>query len=217
MRDHESQRSVLDFPLVRIGILTALDEEYAACTRIFDPDSTGVELERRATSGTLTCRICSIPANHGGNHIVAITRTPAMGNTASAIAANILMQHCPRIDAVIMCGIAGAVPHPTKQEHHVRLGDIVVSNAQGIVGYDFGKQRDPGRIAHDPFAGFEFRGAPRPPCSNLLAAVGRIRSEELLLNRKASREWEKKNRRVLAEYGRRSRMETPDSEEGQAY
>lgn len=188
----KSPRKGLDFEDVTIGILTALEEEYIACKMIFDPNESGAEKERKATSGTLNCWICKVQAISGGNHVVAITLLSHVGNTGAAIAANILLQHCPSIGSLIMCGIAGAVPHPTDQEHHVRLGDIVVSSGSGIIQYDFGKQRDPLRDPTDPFRGFEFRPPPRPPCPNLLAAVQRMHAAEKILGRGTSREWEKK-------------------------
>lgn len=107
-----------------------------------------------------------------------------------------------------MCGIAGAVPHPCKPEDHVRLGDIVVSDGDGMVQYDRGKQRDPQIVASptgnssneehsEPFAGFEARFPPRPPCPNLLAAVKRMRAEEMRLAPRDHREWETKIKRFL--------------------
>ena len=208
---------------VTIGILTALEEEYAACQDVFDPGRDRAEENRRATSGTMTCWLCRIRA-HGGQHIVAISLVPDMGNNAAAIAANILLQHCPEICHLIMCGIAGAVPHPEKPEDHVRLGDIVVSSGMGVIQYDRGKQRDlrksvpPGpnstdrghwiaRTLHwlkswcarqgDSFAGFEFRGPPRPPCPILLHAVKLMHAEEELLGPRDCREWDSKIREFL--------------------
>jgi len=188
----DSSPAQLEFSDVTIGILTALEEEYVACREIFDPDRRrGVEKHRLATSGTLTCWLCPVSAKHGGNHVVAIMRLLNMGNTAAAIGANILLQHCDSLKYLIMCGIAGAVPHPTKPEDHVRLGDIVVSDRLGIVQYDFGKQRDPRKVKDDPFAGFEFRPPPRPPCPDLLETVNRVHEDEILLQRDESRAWEK--------------------------
>jgi nucleoside phosphorylase len=198
-----------DFSHVTIGVLTALEEEYAACKGILDPDKNGIELEKRATSGTLTCWLCSIPARFGGTHIVAITRTTGMGNTASAIAANILFQHCEAIQFLIMCGIAGAVPNSSNHEQHVRLGDIVVSGSPGIVQYDFGKLRDARRVNNDLFSGFEFRLQPRPPCPKLLAAVGRMHSDERLLSRDTPREWERKIESFLSRLDKRTPWKRP--------
>lgn len=132
----------LDVASVTIGVLTALEEEYAACLDVFDPDHTGTQTTRRATSGTMSCWLCRVQARYGGQHVVAISLLPDMGNNAAAIAANILLQHCPETCYLIMCGIAGAVPCPEKAEEHVRLGDIVVSSGAGVIQYDRGKQRD---------------------------------------------------------------------------
>ncbi len=195
-----SEEPQLEFRHVTIGVLTALEEEYSACLGIFDPDQQGIERQKRSTSGALTCWLCFIPSKHGGEHVVAITRLPSMGNTAAAIAANILLQHCEAIESLIMCGIAGAVPHPGKPEDHVRLGDIVVSGPPGIIQYDFGKQRDPHRTNDDPFTGFEFRGTARPPCPQLLAAVGNMHSRERLLGHQDLRDWDKKINEFLRRF-----------------
>jgi nucleoside phosphorylase len=121
---NESIEQQIPFADVTIGILTALKEEYAACRGVFDPDESGVERTARATSGTFTAWLCNIQARNGGSHVVAISLLTDMGNNAAAIGANILLQHCPNVRFLIMCGIAGAVPHPDKPEDHVRLGDI---------------------------------------------------------------------------------------------
>ena len=93
---------------VTIGILTALEVEYAACREVFDPGRCGAERQCRATSGTFTCWLCRVADRRGGGiHVVAITLLPDMGNNAAAIAANILLQHCPKTQYLIMCGIAG--------------------------------------------------------------------------------------------------------------
>ena len=155
-----------------------------------------MEVSRDATSGQLNCWLCQVKPKHGvGEHVVAITLLPDMGNNAAAIAANILLQHCSQLRYLIMCGIAGAVPNLSKAEEHVRLGDIVVSDNVGIIQYERGKQRDPrtsSGLASDPLAGLEFRGPPRPPCPNLLSAVRRIHAEEERIGPKHFRDWEKK-------------------------
>ena len=205
----------LDFNDVTIGILTALEEEYAACKSIFDPDGRGVERSRRATSGHLMCWVCDIPSQHNGTHVVGISLLPDMGNIAAALAANILLQHCNQIKYLLMCGIAGAVPQPDKAEDHVRLGDIVVSGHHGVVHYSRGKQRDPRAVQHtvstassvslagdtladrssvqvelDPFAGFDFRFCPRPPSAELLAVVKGMHADERMLKPTDPRSWD---------------------------
>lgn len=190
----------LELSFVTIGILTVLSEEYAACKAIFDPEGTGTERDFLANNGRLTCWVCRINARFGGQHVVAIARAPDAGNNSGAIASCLLLQCCPEMRYLILCGIAGAVPHPQKPEDHVRLGDIVVSNRDGVIQYDFGKQRDvrspeplsDQRNVADAFQGFELRSLPRPPCPHLLAAVGRMHADEEQLGPKDRREWEKK-------------------------
>tara|TARA_R110002167_G_scaffold22388_2_gene80263 strand:- start:6828 stop:8372 length:1545 start_codon:yes stop_codon:yes gene_type:complete len=182
----------LDFPNVTIGVITALKEEYSACKEIFDPKHEGSEKSKRATSGSLRCWLCRIESKHGGEHIVAITLLPSMGNNAASIGANILLQHCDQISKVIMCGIAGGVPNPDKAEDHVRLGDIVVSNEKGIIQYDRGKQRSTAHEINDPnpLSGFEFRGTTTRPCNDMLEAVDMIHADEILLGKDDIRDWE---------------------------
>lgn len=194
--DDGSSKGSPDLTLVdvTIGVLTALEEEYAACRLMFDPEEKGASVQRVATSGHLTCWLCQVDSKHGGAHIVAISMLPDMGNNAAAIAANILLQHCPAIKHLIMCGIAGGTPHPTKASDHVRLGDIVVCSAQGVIQYDRGKKRVaptslPG-AASDPFAGFELRSPPRAPCPVLLGAVKWLHSDETLLGKTSLRPWD---------------------------
>lgn len=218
----EQLATPLDFEDVTIGVLTALEEEYIACKEVFDPNHMGEEKQKRATSGELRCWLCTVPSKFGGNHVVAITMLLDMGNTAAAIAANILLQHCPAIDHLIMCGIAGAVPNTREWDVHVRLGDIVVSDDSGIIQYDRGKQRDPRRscvgasaesslvtIFNDPFAGFDFRGAHRPPSPTLLNAVKHMHAEELLLERSELRPWECKVANFLRSCKTRDAWERP--------
>lgn len=188
-----------------IGVLTALEEEYAACLDVFDPDRQGAEHHASGTLGAFTCWLCQVaPRRGGGSHVIAITLLPDMGNNAAAIAATALLQHCPDTRYLIMCGIAGAVPHPERSEDHVRLGDIVVSSQQGVIQYDRGKQRDPQQhspmesgATRDPLAGFEFRNSPRAPSRDLLDAVRRMHADEHSLGPDEHRDWEEKIRDFL--------------------
>ena len=68
----------------------------------------------------------------------------------------------PTVKSVLMVGIAGGVPDPTKPDEHVRLGDVVVSDRYGVVQYDYVKH-----TAEE----VKVRSAPRPPSSKLLHYV----------------------------------------------
>lgn len=141
---------------VTIGILTALEEEYAACRGVFDPRGEGSLKSTRSNSGPFNCWLCAVPAPDDSEHVIAILMLPGMGNNSAAIGASNLLHYCPNVKFLIMCGIAGAVPNPSKAEEHVRLGDIVVTDENGVIQYDRGKQRDP-RIVSRALDGEELR------------------------------------------------------------
>lgn len=42
----------------------------------------------------------------------------------------------PNVEDVLMVGIAGGIPLTTAPAEHVRLGDVVVSNKEGVIQYD---------------------------------------------------------------------------------
>lgn len=219
--NNAASKQKIDLDNVTFGVITALAEEYIACKEIFDPENTGEEIQRKATSGMFRCWLCCIKSTKGnGSHYIAITLLPKMGNNASGIAANILLQHCKNTRYLIMCGIAGAVPNPKKAEDHVRLGDIVVSDGKGVIQYDLGKQRDPytdkskqisstSSSLDDPLAGFEFRSNTIPPCAELLHAVHMLHAEEMLLDPNDVREWEKKTTRFLHDCGNQKGWKRP--------
>lgn len=154
--------------LATIGIITALPEEFAAVFKVLDCSETisapGVGAGRKYAIATVT-------NNDGKTHIVAITLLSDMGNNSAAIRASLMKVHCPNVEHIIMTGIAGAVPNPAKPDEHVRLGDIVVSDRQGIVQYDLDKE-SPIETEH--------RHPPRPPSASLLEAHRLLSSKALL-------------------------------------
>jgi len=122
--------------LVTIGIITALPHEFGAVkallenTREHFVDGRGAG--RRYWLG-------EVPAANGGSNTVALALLPDTGNTIASTRATLLLEHFQNAQAIIMTGIAGGVPFPEKAEHHVRLGDIIVSNRYGVVQYDYVK------------------------------------------------------------------------------
>jgi nucleoside phosphorylase len=62
-----------------------------------------------------------------------------MGNNMAAARATLLREHFPAVEAILMVGIAGAVPAPHKPDDHVRFGDIVISDKCRVVQYDMVK------------------------------------------------------------------------------
>ena len=119
-----------------IGIITALEKEYVAVQAVFED---GRDEKKPGAGAGRRYWLTDIGDSEGNPQTVAVTLAD-MGNNAATFRATNMLSHYPSIRSIIMCGIAGGVPHPTKGEDHVRLGDIVISNKKGIVQYDFDKE-----------------------------------------------------------------------------
>jgi nucleoside phosphorylase len=158
-----------------IGIITALPKEYAAVSILLDNKKDKYKVPGSGASR----RYClgEIPTEEGNKHSLVLANA-GMGNNIAATRASLLLEHFSNVKSIIMVGIAGGVPNPDKVDDHVRLGDIVVSNENGIIQYDLIKQEIQ-EITH--------RNPPRPPSASLLEAVKYLEAEEILGNRP----WEK--------------------------
>ena len=151
-----------------IGIVTALPKERAAVRLVFGCDQArpvAAPRSRMRASYDVT-RLESIT---GGTHVIAISSLVDMGNNFSAAGTNQLLADCPNVGLVLMVGIAGAIPSPTEPEHHVRLGDIVVSSASGVVQFDIGKRNS--------ITDFKYRGTETRPAAALLNCVRNLQAE----------------------------------------
>jgi nucleoside phosphorylase len=148
-----------------IGLITALPKEYNAVKAVLDiprPFTVpGRGAGRRYTLG-------QVPTSNGGSHYVVLALA-AKGNNIAATRATRLLSHFPNVDSIIMVGIAGGIPYPSKPDEHVRLGDIVISDYRGVVKYDFDKETVTESIPRHP---------PRPPSASLLEAVELLQAEE---------------------------------------
>ncbi len=99
----------------------------------------------------------------GGATRRVLIATSGMGNNSAAIVAtHALRSFHDDIGHVIMVGIAGGCPSPSKPDDHVRLGDIVVLNEQGLLQYDFTKRTAQGDA---------IRRSPQLPSKALLEAA----------------------------------------------
>lgn len=157
-----------------IGIVTALEKEFAAVKALLD------NKEDRTISGRGAGRrycLGEVPSVDSHKHLVVLALAD-MGNNAATTRATLLLQHFPTIDYIIMVGIAGGVPHPDKPDEHVRLGDVVVSNQKGVIQYDFFTENAENKIT--------YRHSPRPPSATLLEGVRLLRAAEL----KGQRPWD---------------------------
>jgi nucleoside phosphorylase len=162
-----------------VGILTALPLEAAAVRAVFN------EPPRLDVPGSGPGRaywLAQFPSPRGGTHRVVIAQAD-MGNNVAAIRASLLLTHFATVESIIMCGIAGGIPHPGKPPDHVRLGDIVVSNLKGVVQYDLVKRarRKKGAPVFE-----EVRASGHRPSAALSEAVRILEANRLL----GERPWE---------------------------
>jgi formylglycine-generating enzyme required for sulfatase activity/nucleoside phosphorylase/tRNA A-37 threonylcarbamoyl transferase component Bud32 len=162
-----------DRPSPTVGILTALPHETAAVRTVLGEPP---PLHVAGAGAGRTYWLARLPSTHGGEHQVIVAQAD-MGNHSAAIRASLLLAHFPSVESIVMCGIAGGIPNPTKAEEHVRLGDVVVSNQKGVVQYDFVKRT--GKRKRVPVAE-EVRAAPRPPSATLLEAVRVLEADRYL-------------------------------------
>jgi nucleoside phosphorylase len=155
-----------------IGVITALPEEFAAVCEVLECKE---PVDLSGYGGGRKYSIGSVTSHTGARHAIAVALLTDMGNNSAAIRATQMMGHCKHIDHIIMTGIAGAVPYPEKPEHHVRLGDIVVSDCYGVVQYDLTKES----LDKRKRTKITVRNKPRPPGASLIDAVNWLIAEEM--------------------------------------
>ncbi len=155
-------------PLARVtfGVITALTEELAAARDIFDDPAA---MRAKRTGPGKIYFLAELVNRFEEIHVVAIASCFEMGTGAAVYRAKQMIDDCPNLRYVIMCGIAGAVPDVNDAESHVRLGDIVVSGRGGVIQHDLGKTRGDGS--------FECTADPMMPSEELLEVVGTLESD----------------------------------------
>jgi nucleoside phosphorylase len=150
-----------------VGWVCALPVELAAAQEMLDEEHRDLERDLADNDENLYA-LGSI-----GGHNVAIVCLPAgrIGNNPAAAVATQMRATFKKIRFGLMVGIGGGVP---SAEADVRLGDVVVSQPHGtfagVVQYDMGKTTP---------SGFERTGSLNSPPQILLAAVARVRANEL--------------------------------------
>jgi nucleoside phosphorylase len=171
----EPKKSVEDLrKMASIGVITALEKEFAAVKAML-PES--VEWTAAGTGAGRRYLLSRVPAASGGDHVVAVALMNDMGNNSAAVRATQLLGHFPKIDHIVMCGIAGGIPTPSMPGKFAHLGDVVVSDQFGLIQYDFLKVAPLEIVVRD---------RPRPPDAELLEALKYLRVEEL----EGKRRWE---------------------------
>ena len=169
----------------QIGIITALPEEFAAVQLVLGETRT---VSAAGTGAGRRYLLATLRTTSGSFISVAIALMTDMGNNQAAIRAAAMLTHCPNVKHIIMCGIAGAVPNSEKAENHVRLGDIVVSDRNGVIQYDLTKETPTQVIERYP---------PRPPAAVLLETHKHLIAGEL----QGDRPWLKELETTLGRVG----------------
>lgn len=141
-----------------ILIVTALPKEFDMMVSLLEEERLDENLKAKKTH---------YPHGKIGNKDVVIAMS-GMGNDFSSAITTFAITTYPSIETIFVTGIAGGVPYLDKPKEHVRLGDIVLSNGQGVIQYDMGKSTA---------NGFEYNYPPRPPYSVVL------KNAELLVQR----------------------------------
>ena len=104
-------------------------------------------------------------------HKVVMTCLPAgkYGPVSAALVAKDLKRSFPSVQHGLMVGIGGGIP---TIDHHIQLGDVVVSKPAkdhgGVIQYDIGKALKDGR--------FERRGHLNEPPRHMLSAVAKLQA-----------------------------------------
>lgn len=150
-----------------IGIITALPKELAAMRAMLE------NVQKRdmpVNDSQHSYFIGEVPVSENKRHQVVVALMPDMGNNSASSVASRLLIHFPSVKDIIMVGIAGGIPNVEKPNEHVRLGDVVVSDRNGVVEYDLIKEEIQ-EIKH--------RHPPRPPSARLLTAVSLLEADEL--------------------------------------
>jgi nucleoside phosphorylase len=152
---------------VRIGIVTALPKEFAAMRMMLEEEALNP-----VAGDPNDYIIGTIPTLDGsGCHTVVLTLLKEMGNNSAAAAATHLLRSFPTIRDVLMVGIAGGIPVPESPQQHVRLGDVAVSDKDGLVQYDnvkFGVEKT------------TVRSATSKPSARMIGAIKLLESERLM-------------------------------------
>lgn len=148
-----------------IGIVTALPKEFAAMKAVLDTESISFEVPKNDNNDYA---IGYIKRLKGNSIKVVVALMKEMGTNNAASTTTNILRSFPEINDIIICGIAGGVPNISKSDEHVRLGDIVVSDKNGILQYDNVKETD---------NEIKIRDASQKPSSKLLGIVNLLIAE----------------------------------------
>lgn len=148
-----------------VGWVCALPVELAAAQEMLDEEHKDLEPNDNDEN------LYSLGSIAGHNVVIVCLPAGRIGNNPATAVAAQMRATFKGIRFGLMVGIGGGVP---SAEADIRLGDVVVSQPHqtfgGVIQYDLGKATP---------SGFERTGLLNPPPQILLAAVARMRANEL--------------------------------------
>ncbi|GFP58962.1 hypothetical protein TASIC1_0011032900 [Trichoderma asperellum] len=130
-----------------IGIICALQEEYDAICLVIDEfwDEDGDLYGRVIGDKNYYTTGCI------GKHNVVVALLPEMGKAnAAAVAANFRSSYS-HLELVLLVGVCGGVPSPSRRDNEIMLGDVVISKS--VVQYDFGRKYNDVFVRKDTLEG----------------------------------------------------------------
>jgi nucleoside phosphorylase len=143
------QPSAMSLPLLQhedytVAIICPMGVELAPVRALLDDEHQRLTISRDQNAYQLG-RI--------GQHNVIVAAMPVIGNNAAATVVTQLLNDFPRVRFGLLVGVGGGVPDEDDEDeggYDLRLGDIVVSEAQGALGgviqFDRGKQTAQGFV-----------------------------------------------------------------------
>lgn len=148
------------------GIVTALPTEFASVLKMLEQTT-----DLRISGDPNNYKTGVIPANNGqGEHVVVVAMQKIMGNNTAATTVSHLLRSFSGIRDVLMVGIAGGMPDVVHPDKHVRLGDVVVSDENGVLQYDRQKLEE-GQIT--------IQASSTRPSARLLGMVRQLEAQRL--------------------------------------
>ncbi|KAK0706743.1 nucleoside phosphorylase domain-containing protein [Lasiosphaeria miniovina] len=155
-----SEPSIEDYG---ISWICALQEEYEAACRMLDDEFDCHDMDEVNDNNTY-----AFGRINGHNVVIGCLPDGRYGTTSAACVARDMVRSFPNLKFALMVGIGGGAPIG---ERDIRLGDVVVSVPEGVLGgvvqYDFGKRLSNGQ--------FQRTGQLNAPPEALLGALPEIR------------------------------------------
>lgn len=141
----------------KVLIITALPKETAAVRATFDrSESFGIAADPN---------VYEFGTYEGPHFRNVVLASSGMGKANAASVTTNALRSLPDVEHIIFVGIAGGCPNSADAPEHVRLGDIVLSGAAGIIEYDFVKETEEGR---------ETRASPQKPSARILGIANAL-------------------------------------------